>query len=111
MVLYAAIQATQDERLRENAILRAIGAKRKRLLQGLVTEFTILGALAGILGAVIAVVLGYVVSVYVLDLEYLHNAWIWVIGPLGGAVGVGLSGTLGTRKVLSRPPLSVIREI
>jgi putative ABC transport system permease protein len=111
MVLYAAIQATQDERLRENAILRAIGAKRRRLLQGLVTEFTVLGALAGILGAIIAVVLGYVVSVYVLDLQYLHNSWIWVIGPLGGAVGVGLSGTLGTRKVLSRPPLSVIREI
>lgn len=111
MVLYAAIQATQDERLRENAILRALGAKRKRLLQGLVTEFTILGALSGLLGSVIAVVLGYVVSVYVLDLEYLHNTWIWVLGPLGGAIGVGLSGTLGTRKVLSRPPLSVIREI
>jgi putative ABC transport system permease protein len=111
MVLYAAIQATQDERLRENAILRALGAKRKRLLQGLVTEFTILGALAGMLGSVIAVVLGYVVSVYVLDLEYLHNTWIWILGPLGGAIGVGLSGTLGTRKVLSRPPLSVIREI
>ncbi len=111
MVLYAAIQATQDERLRENAILRAIGAKRKRLLQGLVTEFTILGALAGLLGATIAVVLGYVVSVHVLELEYIHNLWIWLIGPLGGAIGVGLSGTLGTRKVLSRPPLTVIREI
>lgn len=111
MVLYAAIQATQDERLRENAILRAIGAKRKRLLQGLVTEFSILGALAGLLGAIIAVVLGYVVSVYVLELDYIHNLWIWIIGPLGGAIGVGLSGTLGTRKVLSRPPLAVIREI
>ena len=111
MGLYAAIQATQDERLRENAILRAIGAKRKRLLQGLVAEFAILGALAGLLGAIIAVVLGYVVSVHVLELEYMHNLWIWLIGPLGGAIGVGLSGTLGTRKVLSRPPLSVIREI
>ena len=111
MVLYAAIQATQDERLRENAILRALGAKRKRLLQGLVTEFTLLGALSGLLAAITAVVLGYVVCVYVLDLEYVHNFWIWIIGPLGGAVGVGLSGTLGTRKVLSRPPLAVIREI
>jgi putative ABC transport system permease protein len=111
MVLYAAIQATQDERLRENAILRAIGAKRKRLLQGIITEFTLLGALSGLLGAIIAVVLGYVVSVHVLELEYVHNLWIWLIGPLGGAIGVGLSGTIGTRKVLSRPPLTVIREI
>ncbi|WP_455209952.1 ABC transporter permease [Kaarinaea lacus] len=111
MVLYAAIQATQDERLRENAILRAIGAKRKRLLQGLVTEFTILGALSGLLGAIFAVALGYVVSVHVLELEYLHNLWIWIVGPVGGAIGVGLSGTLGTRKVLSRPPLTVIREL
>jgi putative ABC transport system permease protein len=75
------------------------------------TEFTILGALAGLLGAGIAVMLGYVVSVHVLELEYMQNLWIWVIGPVGGAIGVGLSGTLGTRKVLSRPPLKVIREI
>jgi len=111
MVLYAAIQSTQDERLRENAILRAIGAKRKRLLHGLITEFTILGALSGLLGTVIAVVLGYVVSVHVLELQFTPDPWVWLIGPLGGAVGVGLSGTLGTRKVLSRPPLTVIREI
>lgn len=111
MVLYAAIQATQDERLRENAILRAIGAKRKRLLRGLMTEFTIIGALSGLLGTVIAVTLGYVVSVHVLELQFSPDPWVWLIGPLGGAVGVGLSGTLGTRKVLSRPPLAVIREI
>ena len=111
MVLYAAIQATQDERLRENAILRAIGAKRKRLLHGLMTEFSILGALAGLLGTIIAVAMGYVVSVHVLELQFTPDPWIWLIGPLGGALGVGLSGTLGTRKVLSRPPLAVIREI
>ncbi|WP_455204202.1 ABC transporter permease [Kaarinaea lacus] len=111
MVLYAAIQATQDERLQENAILRAIGAKRQRLLRGLITEFALIGALAGLLGAMVAVLLGYVLSVHVLELKYIANPWIWVIGLIGGAVGVGFGGTVGTRKVLKKPPLMVIKEI
>ncbi|MDH5327746.1 MAG: FtsX-like permease family protein [Gammaproteobacteria bacterium] len=110
MVLYAAIQTTQDQRVRENAILRALGAKRRRLLQGLVAEFAVVGALAGILAAALALVLAYVVSVQVLELAYAFNPWIPLLGLLGGALGVGVGGTLGARKVLAKPPLVVLRD-
>ena len=38
-VLYAAIQANQDERRFENAVLRTLGARKKTLLLGLFAEF------------------------------------------------------------------------
>ena len=110
MVLYAAIQATQDQRIRENAILRALGAGRRRLLQSLMTEFAALGALAGLLAALVSTLLSYVLAVHVMELDYVFNAWVWLAGLLIGAVGVGLAGTLGTRRVLRKPPLQILRE-
>jgi putative ABC transport system permease protein len=110
MVLYAAIQSTQDERIRENAILRALGAGRRRLLQSLMAEFAALGALAGLLAAVVSTLLSYILSIQVLELNYAFNGWVWLAGLLAGAVGVGLAGTLGTRRVLRKPPLQVLRE-
>jgi len=109
-VMYAAIQSTLDQRVRENAILRAMGASRRRLLDGLVTEFVTLGGLAGLLAALCASVIGYILATSVFELEYKFNALVWVVGILGGAIGIGLAGILGTRKVLARPPLTIIRN-
>jgi len=110
-VLYAAIQATQDARIRENAILRAIGASRKRLYQGLAAEFVLLGLLSGLVASVCAAAIGYVLAEQVFSLDYHVNIALWVIGLLGGAVGIGLAGLLGTRQVLSKPPLQVIKTL
>lgn len=109
-VLYAAIQASLDERLRENAILRALGARRRRLRQGLAAEFVSLGALAGLLAAALAGLLGYLLASRVLELDYVGNPWLWLLGPLLGGLGVGIAGLLGTRQVVNSPPLQVLRQ-
>jgi len=49
--------------------------------------------------------------VQVFDLPYHFNGWLWVVGVLGGALGVGLAGVLGTRSVLQRPPLETLRQV
>jgi len=110
-VMYAAIQSTLDQRIRENAILRAIGASRRKLLFGLATEFAVMGLLAGLLAAFCASVAGYVMAKQVFELEYQLNLLVWVIGIIGGMVGIGMAGILGTRKVMAKPPLSIIKNI
>lgn len=109
MVLYAAIQATQDERQRENAVLRTLGAGRRQLVIGVWSEFAALGALSGLVAGIAATVLGWVLARQVLDVPYTLNPWLWLIGVGGGALGVGLAGYLGTRSILQRPPLQVLR--
>jgi putative ABC transport system permease protein len=111
MVLYAAIQATQDERLHETAILRTLGASRARLLAGLLAEFALLGLLAGLLAAFAASAAGLVLARQVFQLSYTVNPMLWLIGPLAGALGIGLFGFLGTRRVLNVPPLTTLREL
>jgi putative ABC transport system permease protein len=109
-VMYAAIQSTLDERVRENAIFRALGARRRRLWRNLIIEFATLGGLAGVLAAVLATVLGYVLATQLLELDYVIDPWLWLAGLLLGAVGVGVAGILGTRQVVNSPPLQVLRE-
>jgi putative ABC transport system permease protein len=109
-VLYAAIQATQDERRYEGAVLRILGARQNQLWHSLLAEFVTLGMMAGLLAGFAATVLGYVLAEYVFHFRYHLNPWIWLIGWLGGAIGIGIAGTLGTRHVLQQPPAKTLRE-
>ncbi|MEN9848035.1 MAG: hypothetical protein RL368_775 [Pseudomonadota bacterium] len=111
MVLYAALNASHEERLYEGAILRTLGATRRQILSGLLAEFITLGALAGFLAASVANVVGYLIGVHLFDLNYSVNYWIWLLGIFGGGLGVGLAGLLGTRRILAVPPLLVLRGV
>jgi len=111
LVMYAAIYSTLDERIRESVILRTLGAGRRRLLNGVIAEFVTLGALAGMVAATAASLLGYILAVHLFQLEYQFNTWVWLIGVIGGGAGIGFAGVLGTRKVLNYPPLLALREV
>lgn len=110
-VLYAAIQATQDERRYESAVLRTLGARRGQMLSSLSAEFVTLGLLAGTLAGLSASVLGYVLAEHVFHFDYRFNPWVWLLGLAGGAVGIGVAGTLGTRSALHQPPAKTLREV
>ncbi|MFQ5761058.1 MAG: ABC transporter permease, partial [Acidiferrobacterales bacterium] len=110
-VLYAAMQATQDERHYETAVLRTLGAHRGQLLRGLVAEFVTLGLLAGALAGVAASIIGYALAEFVFHFSYRLNLWVWLAGTVCGAIGIGIAGTLGTRSVLRQPPAKTLREV
>lgn len=110
MVLYAAIQSTLDERLREAAVLRTLGARRVQVWQGLVVEFAVLGVLAGAVAALAASAVGYVLAKQVFQLPYSVNPILWLAGLVGGGLMVGLAGILGTRRILDQPPLVTLRD-
>lgn len=110
MVLYAAIQSTMDERIKESAILRTLGAIRRQIILGTMLEFVVLGILAGLLAATTSSTLGYLLASHLFGLAYSFNPWIWLIGIISGAVGVGIAGVLGVRPTLSHPPVQVLRH-
>ncbi len=111
VVLYAAIISTQDERIYEAAIFRTLGAKRRQLISAWAVEFAILGGLAGLFAAMGASALGYVIGEYTLNLPYTFNLWIWLIGLFAGIIGVMVTGLMGTRSALTRPPIQTLRRI
>ena len=110
VVLFAAISATHDERVYDAAILRTLGATGRQMLAVNVAEFAAIGALAGLLAAIGATVLGYLLATRVLDVAYSIDPTVWAVGLVGGTAGVLLAGLLGTRRVLGTPPMTIFRE-
>lgn len=108
-VLLAGLQATLDERIRQGALLRALGAERRLLLNARRAEFGLLGAAAGLLAALGCELVTYLLYQYALDLRWQPHYWLLVL-PLIGALLVGFAGVLGTRRALNVSPLSVLRE-
>jgi putative ABC transport system permease protein len=110
-VLYAAIQASQDERHHETAVLRTLGARREVLLRGLFAEFLTLGGLAGLLAGLAAGVLAWLLAERVFHFAYRFDPLIVVAGFVTGLLVVGVAGVLGTRRVLSQAPATSLREV
>lgn len=109
-VLWAAVQSSLDERQFESAILRTLGASRRRVLAGVATEFIMIGLLAGLLAATGASLAAWHLGVNVYELQYHFNLGLWLAGPLLGMVFVGASGLLATWRVVTHSPLSVLRN-
>ena len=110
VVLLAAVQLTRDERRFESAILHTLGAARRKILQGVAVEFITLGGLAGVLAALGATVLGWALAHYAFKLEYTVSPLLWPVGLAAGALIVGITGTLATRRAVNEPPVAVLRE-
>jgi putative ABC transport system permease protein len=110
MVMLAAVQITRDERRFESAILSALGADRRTILQGVAIEFTVLGALSGALAALGAMAIGVVLAERVFHLGFTVSPLLWPAGLLAGAALVGLAGTLATRGAVNEPPVVVLRD-
>lgn len=108
VVLYAALLSTQDERSHEAAILRTLGADSRYLRRLHLSEFMVLGGLSGLFAAGGAVLLGWVLARFVLEIPASFNPLIWLVGIGGGIVIVTLSGWLATRKLMQRPPLKIL---
>jgi len=109
-VLYAAIQANQDQRRFENAVLRTLGARRKTLMLGLFSEFTALGALSGLLAGFAATTLAWVLAVNIFKFDYQPDPIVMLYGVVTGILIVVSAGVLGTRSVLMHPPVVTLRE-
>jgi putative ABC transport system permease protein len=110
LVLYAALLSSRDERTREAALLRALGASRAQLSGAQFAEFAALGLLAGLLAAAGAVAIGWALATNVFHFPYEFRLTPWLVGAIGGTVVALLGGWLGLRPVLRQPPLATLRE-
>ena len=108
-VLLAGLQATLDERIRQGALLRALGAERKLLVSARRAEFGLLGAAAGLLAALGCELVSFLLYRYAFDMSWQPHPWLLLL-PVIGALLIGLAGVLGTRRALNASPLSVLRE-
>ncbi|MBU3739705.1 MAG: FtsX-like permease family protein, partial [Rhodoferax sp.] len=110
VVLFAAVTATREERAREFAIYRAIGARASLLRQVQRAELLGVGLLAGLLASLVASVVGWALARFVFEFDWIVSFWVPLWGSLGGAVLALAAGWWGLREVLRRPVVETLRR-
>ena len=110
LVLYSALVATEDERRREAAIMRAFGASAAQVSGSQRAEFLVMGAVSGILATIAASALSTLLAQRVFQLDLPVNYALWIYGPIAGVLLLSLNAWLSARKVLTASPALTLRE-
>ena len=110
LILIATLISGRAERVREMALLRTLGASNRQILQALMSEYLLLGLLASITGAVLALAASWPLAIFVFDTPFHSSIPLVLAVMLGGSLATLLLGLLLSRGVSKTPPLEVLRQ-
>ncbi|HEY0857564.1 MAG TPA: FtsX-like permease family protein [Albitalea sp.] len=110
VVLFAAITATRESRAREFAVMRAMGASARLLAQVQRAELLGVGALAGVLASLAAMVVGWALARYAFEFSWNASPFVPLAGGAAGALLALAAGWWGLREVLRRPVVETLRS-
>lgn len=109
VVLFAAVTATREERARDYALMRAMGASGRLLRQVQRAELAGVGLLAGLLASTVALAVGWALARWVFDFAWTAPLWVPLVGAVAGGWLALLAGWWGLREVLRRPVMDTLR--
>jgi putative ABC transport system permease protein len=102
-VLWGALLSSRDERIREAALMRSLGASSRFLSRAQHAELAFGGALAGLLGAVGAIAVGWTLAEVIFEFDYQPRWQVIPMAMVATAFLTVLAGWLGLRGVLRAP--------
>jgi putative ABC transport system permease protein len=110
LVLAVVSASSRDDRLKEVALLRSLGASRRTLALALWAETGLIGLLSGILAAVVASILANALGEFLFELPWAWHLSSFLFGSVAGVLLSWLGGWWGTRHVARQSPLLSLRE-
>lgn len=110
-VLYAALMATREERVRESTLMRVLGASRKQVVLAMLVEFLCVGLLASVVAMLFTNITAYYLATLVLHIDYQFNVWLSVQGLLAAIVLVPFAAWLVARHQFNQPPRALLQSV
>ncbi len=109
LVLFAALEASLEERASEMAILRALGARNRQLREALLSEFAALGLVAGVLAALGAAALAWALGHFAFKLPYVPDPAVLALAILAATLATPLFALWGLSRTLRMPVMAALR--
>ncbi len=110
IVLAGAVLNSKYARLKENVLLRTMGASKRQIISLTVVEYISLGILAGLVGIGLAILAGWGLSLYLFEVIFVPDIlgliYIWLTVTLLTV----FVGWWNTRSILNHSPLEVLRR-
>jgi putative ABC transport system permease protein len=110
VMVASAIAGTRFRRMRAVVILKTLGATRRRIAWIFSIEFLALGAVAGVMGSLLAGGFTAVVLRRLLDVEFQPDAPAFVAAVLLAAATAVAAGWAASFRILGRKPLEILRD-
>ncbi|MBV9155111.1 MAG: FtsX-like permease family protein [Acidobacteriaceae bacterium] len=109
VILTSSIAGTRYRRIREVAILKTLGGTKQKIAGIFSVEFSILGAVSGLVGGVLANVFTRIVSDKFIDAPFDFDWLSLLIVMIGTALLANAAGWLTSARILDQRPLEVLR--
>ncbi len=110
MVLAGAVAAGQRRRMAEAIILKTLGATRRQIRAAWLVEFGAIGAVAGLLAAVVGTAASWGVMRFVMHADWVFLPTVLVATLVGCTALMLLVGYAGTASALRARPAGYLRN-
>jgi putative ABC transport system permease protein len=111
LVLGAALASSQDERLKDAALLKTLGASQAQLRRAFYTELTVIGFISGLLASIGAIGVGWSLAEFVFEFN-LPIPWIVILyGVIFGVLVCVIGGLWLQRKISRASACEVLRSV
>lgn len=111
LVLVSQVQASLAERMQEVVILRTLGAKGRLIKLATLYEFLLLGAIAGLVAAIVSDVALLVIQQQLFSIEGRLHPYIWLLGPASGAIFVSSIGYFMVASTMRQNTQGLLRKL
>jgi putative ABC transport system permease protein len=109
IILCSSVAGTRYRRVREVAVLKTLGATRRRIVSIFSVEFSILGAIGGFVGGVLANWFTRLLCDKFLETKFEFDWLSLLVVVVGTAVLANGAGWLASARILDQRPFEVLR--
>jgi putative ABC transport system permease protein len=110
IILASGVAGTRYRRIREVVILKTLGATRRRVAGIFSVEFLVLGAVAGLMGGLLASAFSALLLRRLLQADFRFDVWANLASIAGTASVAVVAGWLASYRILGQKPLEALRE-
>jgi putative ABC transport system permease protein len=110
IILAASVAGTRFRRIREVVILKTLGGTRRHIARIFSIEFLTLGAVAGLMGGLLASAFSRVLLTRLLDAKFELDARAILVCVALTALLANVAGWFASVRILRQKPLEVLRE-
>ncbi len=110
VVLAGAVMNSKFARIRENALLRTVGARTRQIVKITLIEYAYLGIFSALTGIVLSFIAGFLLTRFFFDVGFSADYLQLIFIGVGVTLLTVVIGWWNSREVITTPPLQVLRR-
>jgi putative ABC transport system permease protein len=110
VVLSGAVINSKFVRMKENVLLRTIGARTRQITRITLIEYAYLGIFSALTGMILSIGGGYLLTTFFFKIQFAFDGLELVTITIGVVLLTMFIGWWNSREVIATPPLQVLRK-